>query len=198
MSSALLIVAAYLCGSIPFGLLIARAKTGKDVRAVGSGNIGATNVARAAGKGAAVATLLLDAMKGLAPVLWSRTLADPTPFASHDGLGAACAVAAVLGHCFPVWLGFRGGKGVATGLGVSLGLSWTAALAGAFTWLVLYKLLRISSVGSLAGALATLAVAACVASVPVVAGLAVVAAIILVRHQGNLRRLLRREEHRVP
>ena len=86
----------------------------------------------------------------------------------------------------------------ATGLGVSLGLSWTAALAGAFTWLVLYKLLRISSVGSLAGALATLAVAACVASVPVVAGLAVVAAIILVRHQGNLRRLLRREEHRVP
>ncbi len=97
-----------------------------------------------------------------------------------------------------MWLGFRGGKGVATGLGVSLGLSWTAALAGAFTWLVLYKLLRISSVGSLAGALATLAVAACVASVPVVAGLAVVAAIILVRHQGNLRRLLRREEHRVP
>jgi glycerol-3-phosphate acyltransferase PlsY len=198
VSSALLIVAAYLCGSIPFGLLIARAKTGKDVRAVGSGNIGATNVARAAGKGAAAATLLLDAMKGLAPVLWSRKLADPTPFAGHDGLAAACAVAAVLGHCFPVWLGFRGGKGVATGLGVSLGLSWTAALAGALTWLVLYKLLRISSVGSLAGALATLAVAACVASVPVVAGLAVVAAIILVRHQGNLRRLLRREEHRVP
>jgi glycerol-3-phosphate acyltransferase PlsY len=198
VSSALLILAAYLCGSIPFGLLIARAKTGKDVRAVGSGNIGATNVARAAGKGAAAATLLLDALKGLAPVLWSRTLADPAPFVSHDGLAAACAVAAVLGHCFPVWLGFRGGKGVATGLGVSLGLSWAAAVAGAVTWFVVYKLLRISSVGSLAGVLATLVVAACVASVPAVVGLVVVAAIIVVRHQGNLRRLMRREEHRVP
>lgn len=198
MTSVWLVGLAYLCGSIPFGLLIARARTGKDVRAVGSGNIGATNVARAAGKGAAAATLLLDAVKGLVPVLLARGASSPSPFQTSAGLAGACAVAAVVGHCFPVWLGFRGGKGVATGLGVSLGLSWVAALAGALTWLILYKLARISSVGSLAGVAATLLVAAFAAPAPSVAGLAAVAALILVRHQSNLRRLLRREEHRVP
>lgn len=197
MIAILLVAAAYLCGSIPFGLFIARAATGKDVRAVGSGNIGATNVARAAGKGAAAATLLLDAVKGLLPVLAARAV-DPAPFHDRPTLAAACAVSAVIGHCFPVWLGFRGGKGVATGLGVSLGLSWLAALAGALIWFVFYKLLRISSVGSLAGVAATVLVAAFTAPLPEVVGLAAVAAIILVRHQSNLRRLLRREEHRVP
>ena len=174
---------AYLCGSIPFGLLVARAATGKDVRTVGSGNIGATNVARAAGKPAAVATLLLDAVKGLAPVLLAPRALAPW-----------CAVAAVAGHCFPIWLRFRGGKGVATGLGVSLALAPWAALAGGATWVVLYKIFRISSVGSLAGVAVSLAVAAFTADRAAVAGLAGVSAIILVRHAGNIRRLLRKQE----
>lgn len=181
---------AYLCGSIPFGLLIGRAATGKDVRTIGSRNIGATNVARAAGKGAAAATLLLDAVKGLVPVLLAARFArSPPPM-----LVPSCAAAAVIGHCFPVWLRLRGGKGVATGLGVSLALAPWAALAGALTWLVLYKLFRISSVGSLAGVTVCLLVAALTVSRYSVYGLAVVSAIILVRHAGNIRRLLRRQE----
>jgi glycerol-3-phosphate acyltransferase PlsY len=185
---------AYLAGSIPFGLFVARTLTGKDVRSVGSGNIGATNVARAAGKGAAAATLLLDALKGVTPVLLARLIHDPAPFRSTDELAAACAVLAVVGHCFPVWLRFHGGKGVATGFGVALALAPIAALCGAVAWLALYKLVRISSVGSLAGAGVVLAVAGFTAPLPYVSGLGAVSAIILVRHRANLARLLRREE----
>jgi acyl phosphate:glycerol-3-phosphate acyltransferase len=180
---------AYLCGSIPFGLLIARAASGKDVRTVGSGNIGATNVARAAGKSAAIATLVLDALKGLVPVLLAARSPQAPPL-----LAPACAVSAVVGHCFPPWLGFRGGKGVATGLGVSLALAPWAALAGAATWLVLFKLFRISSIGSLAGMAVALAAAALTASRPALIGLAGVSMLILIRHQANIRRLLRRQE----
>ena len=184
------IAVAYLCGSIPFGLLIARAKTGKDVRTVGSGNIGATNVARAAGRPAAILTLVLDAAKGLAPVLLAARFAGAQP----KLFLAACALSAVAGHCFPVWLRFRGGKGVATGLGVSLALAPWAALAGACTWLVFYKLLRISSVGSLAGVAISLLVAVFTADRAAVYGLAGVALLILLRHAGNIRRLLRKQE----
>jgi len=179
----------YLCGSIPFGLFVVRAAAGKDVRSVGSGNIGATNVARAAGRKWAVATLVLDALKGFLPVLLARRAVGAPAW-----LAAACAMAAVLGHCFPVWLGFRGGKGVATGLGVSLALAPIAAVAGALVWLALYKLLRISSVGSLAGVVASLAVAVFTAPREAVYGLAAVAAIIVVRHAGNIKRLLARTE----
>jgi glycerol-3-phosphate acyltransferase PlsY len=188
--NALFIGLAYLCGSIPFGLLITRAAAGKDVRQVGSGNIGATNVARAAGRPAAIATLFLDALKGLAPVLIAARFGDP----SHELLAPACAVAAVIGHCFPVWLRFRGGKGVATGLGVSLALAPWAALAGGVTWLTFYLLLRISSVGSLAGVAVSLAVASVTGSRPALYGLAAVSLIILLRHTGNIRRLLRHTE----
>ena len=177
---------AYLAGSIPFGLFIARAASGKDVRQVGSGNIGATNVARAAGKPAAIATLALDALKGLLPAM----LAPRTP----EWLPAGCALAAVVGHCFPVWLRFHGGKGVATGLGASLALAPEAALAGAVVWVVLFKLFRISSVGSLAGVAVTLVVASFTAGRFEVAGLAAVAALIVVRHSANIRRLLHRQE----
>jgi len=101
---ALALLASYLAGSVPFGLLVARVAAGKDVRTVGSGNIGATNVARAAGRAAAAVTLLLDALKGLLPAaIAGRTLAEPWA-------PAACGVAAVIGHCYPVWLRFRGGK----------------------------------------------------------------------------------------
>ena len=184
------IAAAYLCGSIPFGLLITRAASGKDVRTVGSGNIGATNVARAAGKPAAIVTLVLDALKGLAPVLLAARFAEARP----PLLLASCAVAAVVGHCFPLWLRFRGGKGVATGLGVSLALAPWAALAGACTWLLLYKVLRISSVGSLAGVAVSLLVAVFTADRSAVYGLAGVALLILFRHSANIRRLLRKQE----
>ncbi|HYS11440.1 MAG TPA: glycerol-3-phosphate 1-O-acyltransferase PlsY [Myxococcales bacterium] len=182
-------IAAYLCGSIPFGLLIAKAATGADVRTVGSGNIGATNVARAAGKPAAIATLILDAAKGLLPVLLAARSPDAPP-----ALAAVCAVAAVIGHCFPLWLRFRGGKGVATGFGVSLALAPAAAAAGGLTWLVLYKLFRISSVGSLAGVAVALAVAAFTADRQAIFGVAGVALIIVLRHRPNIRRLLARRE----
>ena len=185
----LLLAGAYLCGSIPFGLLIARATTGADVRTVGSGNIGATNVARAAGRPAAIATLVLDALKGLLPVLIAARTEQAQPM-----LASACAVAAVLGHCFPVWLRFRGGKGVATGLGVSLALAPAGAVAGGATWVLLYKLLHISSVGSLAGVAVALVVAALTADRATMYGLIGVAVLIVLRHQANIRRLLARRE----
>jgi glycerol-3-phosphate acyltransferase PlsY len=182
-------LAAYACGSIPFGLLIARVATGTDVRAVGSGNIGATNVARAAGKPAAIATLVLDALKGLLPVLVAARTPGAPPL-----LAPGCAVAAVVGHCFPIWLGFRGGKGVATGLGVSLALAPAAAVAGGLSWVVLYKAFGISSIGSLAGVAVALVVAAFTAHRFGVYGLIGVSLIIVLRHQGNIRRLLARRE----
>ena len=177
------VAVAYLCGSIPFGLFIARAATGKDVRTVGSGNIGATNVARAAGWKAAAATLVLDALKGFIPAL----LAPP-------GVQPWCAVAAVVGHCFPVWLKLRGGKGVATALGVSFAIAPWAGLAGAATWGVLYKLYKISSAGSLAGAATALIVAAFTASRPATYALGGICLLILVRHADNIRRLLDKRE----
>jgi len=186
---AVALLASYLAGSVPFGLLVARAAAGKDVRTVGSGNIGATNVARAAGRAAAAVTLLLDALKGFLPaMLASRTFDEPWA-------PAACGVSAVIGHCYPVWLRFRGGKGVATGLGVSLALAPIAAVCGAAVWVLLYKLLRISSVGSLAGVATALLVAAATAPRWSIAALAAIALLVLLRHRGNLVRLLRHEEH---
>ena len=180
---------AYLCGSIPFGLLIGRVATGGDVRSVGSGNIGATNVARAAGKPAAFATLILDALKGLVPVLAASRVPEAPPM-----LASGCAVAAVVGHCFPVWLRFRGGKGVATGLGVSLALAPAAAVAGGLAWVALFKAFHISSIGSLVGVAVALAVAAFTADRYAVYGLLAVAAIIVLRHRRNIERLLARRE----
>jgi len=185
---AIALLASYLLGSIPFGLLLARAVAGKDVRAVGSGNIGATNVARAAGRGAAVATLVLDALKGfLAVVLAERVGIAPW-------LPAWCGVAAVVGHCFPVWLRFRGGKGVATGLGVALAVAPLAAACGAAVWVLFYKLLKISSVGSLAGVVTALLVSAATAPRYSVVAIAAIAAIVVLRHRRNVERLLRHEE----
>jgi glycerol-3-phosphate acyltransferase PlsY len=181
------LLASYLLGSIPFGLLVARA-AGKDVRAVGSGNIGATNVARAAGRGAAAVTLVLDALKGYLPaILAARTFEWPWA-------PAACGIAAVLGHCFPIWLRFRGGKGVATGLGVAVAVAPWAAVCGAAVWLLLYKLLRISSVGSLAGVAVALLVSAATAPRWSIVAVAGIAAVVVVRHRANLKRLLRHEE----
>jgi glycerol-3-phosphate acyltransferase PlsY len=139
----LALAAGYLLGAVPFGLLLTRLAGLGDIRAIGSGNIGATNVLRTGKKGLAAATLLLDAVKGTAAVLLALRFAGPDA-ALMAGYGA------VLGHLFPVWLGFKGGKGVATGLGVLFGLDWRIAAAACVIWLAAAALSRRSSVGSLA------------------------------------------------
>jgi glycerol-3-phosphate acyltransferase PlsY len=140
----LLIPFAYLLGSIPFGLLIVRARGGDDIRKSGSGNIGAANVARNAGMVAGILTLTLDAAKGYAAVWFAMR-------ASNGNLRwmMAAAVAVVVGHIFPVWLNFRGGKGVATGLGVFLLICWQAVAAAAVLWIIMVVFWRYSSLGSI-------------------------------------------------
>ena len=144
MIFALLCVGAYVAGSIPFGLVIARGK-GVDLRTVGSGNIGATNVARALGKGWAIAVLFLDAAKGFVPVMLGKRLGLPPEHVALAGL------AAIVGHMFTIFLRGRGGKGVATSLGVAFALSPLAALCGFGLYALAYAVTRLSSVGSLLG-----------------------------------------------
>ncbi|UWR03341.1 glycerol-3-phosphate 1-O-acyltransferase PlsY [Ruegeria conchae] len=135
----------YLLGSIPFGMIVARVMGLGNLRQIGSGNIGATNVLRTGNKAAAALTLLFDAAKGAAAVLLARALAG-------EDAAQIAALAAFLGHCFPVWLGFKGGKGVATFLGLWLALDWRVGVACCLTWLVAVLIWRISSVGALAAA----------------------------------------------
>jgi len=190
MEAFLAAVGAMLLGSIPFGMLLTRAAGLGDIRAIGSGNIGATNVLRTGNKKLAAATLALDFLKG-AFAVWLVSVW----FGPH--LAPIAAVAAVLGHCHPLWLGFKGGKGVATALGVMLGLGWGVFVAAAVTWLVAARLSRISSVG----ALAAMAVAALVALVvlPLWSGVAVlvVAGYVWLRHEANIRRLMAGTEPRI-
>jgi glycerol-3-phosphate acyltransferase PlsY len=193
MIAAGLVALGYLSGSIPFGLLLVRAMRGVDVRAQGSGNIGATNVARVAGKRLGVLVLVLDALKGALPVLLARAV-EPTPL-----VPAAVGFAAFAGHVAPPWLGFRGGKGVATALGVVGVLAPRAALAGALTYAVVLAALRISSVASLLAGLVAVAVAWLVPGTPpAAAGLTTVLLLAMLwTHRGNIGRLLRRREPRV-
>jgi glycerol-3-phosphate acyltransferase PlsY len=194
---ALLVVAGYLLGSIPWGVVLTRLTTGVDVRTVGSGNIGATNVARAGGKKLGVLVLLLDAAKAMVPILVARALLGGSPRA--EVWTVAVALAAFVGHLFPVWLGFKGGKGVATGLGIFLVLSPWAALAGIVTYAVAYGATRISSVGSLAGTavctLGTFVAYGWTSPIPW-AGLSL-ALLIVMRHRENIRRLIRGDETRM-
>jgi glycerol-3-phosphate acyltransferase PlsY len=191
-----LVVAGYLAGSIPFGLLLGRFLAGVDVRQSGSGNIGATNVARTAGRRLGVLTLVLDAAKGAVPVgLGAWLLGAP-----HDsGWPAAAGLAAFLGHVFPVWLRFRGGKGVATALGAFLALTPWLTLAVAFVFGLTFALSQVVSVSSLAAALALALGAALVhgRDAPVTRVSLVVLLVIVVRHQSNIRRMLRGEESRL-
>lgn len=184
----LAVVSAYLCGSIPTGVLIAR-RLGVEVRKVGSGNIGATNVARSAGKKAGLLTLVGDAAKGLIPVLVVRflNLGETTV--------AATAVAALLGHLFPLFLGFSGGKGVATGLGVFLGLAPYAILLALLLFLAVFALFRIVSLSSLVATAATPLLLLMLAHprAHVVAGL-VIALLIITRHHENIARLWKGQE----
>lgn len=138
-------ILAYLLGSVPFGIVITRAMGLGDLRKIGSGNIGATNVLRTGNKGAAFATLMLDAAKGGIAVLIARALIG-------EDAAQLAGLAAFLGHLFPVWLGFRGGKGVATFLGIFLALSWQVGLAVCATWLVTAVITRTSSIAALTAA----------------------------------------------
>ncbi|MGH7370051.1 MAG: glycerol-3-phosphate 1-O-acyltransferase PlsY [Candidatus Methylomirabilaceae bacterium] len=187
-----LVVGAYLLGSIPFGLLIARASGGVDIRRVGSGNIGATNVLRAAGKGAAVLTLMFDTLKGWAPVALTSSLGE------SGALVAAVGLAAFLGHLYPIFLGLRGGKGVATALGVLLALSVKAALLIAAAWLLTAALIRYSSVAALVACATAPVLVWLVDGRPSSVALTVVlAAFIVFRHRENFRRLMTGEESRI-
>ncbi|RMH43347.1 MAG: glycerol-3-phosphate 1-O-acyltransferase [Deltaproteobacteria bacterium] len=195
VASAALVAIAYFAGSIPTGVLVARAR-GVDLRAVGSGNIGATNVARALGKRVGVAVLVADAAKGAAPAaagLWlqARGLADPVAV-------AAAGFAAIAGHCFPVWLGFRGGKGVATSLGVFAVLAPDVTALAAALWIALYAAFRIASVGSLAASAAFVPLLWLRGyGVPTIALAGAAVALIAVKHRDNVARLVRHAEHRV-
>ena len=193
-----LIGVAYLLGSIPFGLLGVKARGGPDIRSTGSGNIGAANVARTAGALAGVLTLVLDAGKGyLAVWLAARWTGGNVHWMM------AAAVAAVVGHMFPVWLRFKGGKGVATGLGVFLPICWQAVAAAAVLWLLVVAFWRYSSLGSIAAA----------AAMPVLVYLyysphrapatyislstILISLLVLVKHRGNMERLIAGKESRL-
>lgn len=182
----------YLMGSIPFGVLITRRAVGVDVRSQGSGNIGATNVARVAGKKVGILVLLLDALKGAVPVLLARA-GWPEAVWLHAGVAGS----AFLGHVFPVWLGFKGGKGVATALGVLLVLEPWVALSGLGVYLLVFALFRVSSLGSLAGALTAGVLAFRFAPRAYASLTLVLLLLILWTHRGNIQRLLARSERRL-
>lgn len=190
MTLVLTFVLAYLLGSIPFGVLITRGLGLGDLRTIGSGNIGATNVLRTGNKGAAAATLLLDAAKGGVAVLVARAVAG-------EQAAMLAGFAAFLGHLFPVWLGFRGGKGVATFLGTMLALAWPVGIAACLTWLATAAAFRLSSLAALVAAASTpLWLWAFGRADAIWLGVAL-AVLVFVRHHANIRRLLAGTEPRI-
>jgi len=179
----------YALGSVPFGLILTQRFGAGDLRSIGSGNIGATNVLRTGRKELAAATLLLDLLKGLAAVLLAWRWFPEVP--------GMAALGAVLGHCFPVWLRFKGGKGVATTMGVCLGLAWPLGLVYAGTWLVMLALTRISSLSGLTAAVAVPVAAWLLGHTALVPVLAGIAALIFVLHRANIQRLIAGTEPKV-
>jgi glycerol-3-phosphate acyltransferase PlsY len=185
---------AYLLGSIPFGYLLVRIFLKEDIRSFGSGNIGATNVARTGAKGLGIATLLLDLGKAFAAVMIARHIAPD----NYD-LAVAAAIAAILGHCFPVWLHFKGGKGVASALGICLALTWPSALGILAVFAVIFLLTRYVSLASVIAA-ATLPFFA-FHFVPdrspmVITGFLLIPLLVILKHHANIRRLLSGTENR--
>ena len=174
----------YMLGAIPFGLLLTRAAGLGDVRAIGSGNIGATNVLRTGRKELAAATLLLDAGKGAAAVLLARAIWPDLPQA--EGLGA---IGALLGHLYPAWLGFKGGKGMATLIGIVLALHWQSGIAIMLVWMAMFALTRYSSAGSMASALAAPAAAAVFGRFDLAILFTGFALLVLWKHRANIARL---------
>ncbi len=190
MNEALAVVAAYLLGSIPFAYLAGRAR-GIDLRTVGSGNLGAANVFRNLGRGMGIAVMAADILKGVAAVVLARAISD-------DPWPAVAAGAAMAGHVFPVWLRFKGGKGVAVGGGAVIGLMPLAAVLLLALWAVIVGTTRYTSLGAIVGAIvATPLVWALGYPVSSIVFTGVAAAAVLALHRGNLRRLLRGQELRI-
>lgn len=185
----LTVLGAYLLGSVPFGLVLTRAAGLGDVRRIGSGNIGATNVLRTGHKGLAFATLVLDGGKGAAAILAARILAPE--------VALVAGFAAFLGHLYPLWLGFKGGKGVATFLGVTLTAAWPVGLACCATWLAVAALFRISSLAALVAALLGPLYAWIWAGPAMVALASLLALFILLRHRTNIERLIEGTEPKI-
>lgn len=186
----LIAIGAYLLGSIPFGVLVTRLLGLGDLRSIGSGNIGATNVLRTGNKGAALATLVLDAGKGAVAVLIARAVAG------NDAAQLA-AFASFLGHLFPVWLKFRGGKGVATFFGTLLALAWPIGLTTCAAWVVLVLATRISSASALGASLAVPLFLWMYGPQSMIALAFALAALVWLRHGANIRRLLNGTEPRI-
>ncbi len=183
------LIIGYLLGSIPFGLVLTKMFGAGDIRAIGSGSIGATNVLRTGRKGLAAATLLLDGGKGAAAVLIAEAI--------QPGLGPMAGLAAFLGHCYPIWLRFSGGKGVATALGIVLVLSWPIAAISAGVWLATVALVRISSLGGLTAAIIAPIAALALGKLELTVLLLALALLIIWKHRANIGRLRRGEEPRV-
>jgi glycerol-3-phosphate acyltransferase PlsY len=182
-------VLGYLFGSIPFGLLLTRLAGYGDIRRIGSGSIGATNVLRTGSKGTAALTLLLDLAKGWAAVVIGEAWGEDAAL-----VAAGCVI---IGHMFPVWLGFRGGKGVATALGVLLALAWPVALGAVLVWLLTALVLHYSSLAALVAAVVAAVLAPFVADGAAGAVIAGIALLIILRHHANIRRLMSGTESRI-
>ena len=199
MTLIVVVIVAYLVGSIPFGYLIVRKKMGADIRESGSGGTGATNVSRRAGKVAGVLTLVLDALKGSVAVLIARFATDPS--LSGEWLVTAAAIAVLVGHIFPVWLGFRGGKGVATGVGVFLVVAPVALLCAGVLFVAIVAFTRYVSLGSIVAAatipLFVWLLAPATDLRPLLTAAIVGAALIIFAHRGNIGRLARGAESRI-
>lgn len=187
----------YLLGSIPSGLLLTRMAGLGDIRNIGSGNIGATNVLRTGNKVLAGATLACDVIKGLAAVLLAPVITSSTM--AHDGWTVAhvAGLAAFLGHLFPVWLGFKGGKGVATYIGVLAGIWWPAAVTFCAVWLLMAIVFRYSSLSALVAALAAPVAAGMLSSITNTVMLAIISLLLIWKHHANIRRLLNGEEPKI-
>jgi glycerol-3-phosphate acyltransferase PlsY len=192
MLKIIVVIIAYVLGSIPFGYLIVRGRGAGDIRETGSGGTGATNVSRRAGKAAGVLTLLLDAAKGSVAVLIARALTG------DEWVIAVAAIAALLGHIFPVWLGFRGGKGVATGVGIFLVLAPIALLCAGVIFVAIVALTRYVSLGSIIAAVLIPVFVWWQSDLrPLLIAAIVGAALIVFAHRGNIQRLVSRTESRI-